>query len=488
MIRKWLSASNFLLLLAVLFMLFFELKGAWMLLDQGQQAVEFKYPLDYGEGPLLDQAVRLAAGENIYRRDLSTPPFNIANYPPVYMLLQVPFVWIFGPALWYGRLLSLLGVVLASLFTGLVVKTLVNDRIAGLASGLLLLSFPYVLHWSALTRIDCMALAFLMAGMFALVRHGATRKGRAWAVALLLLAAFTRQSYALAGPFAGFIFLLSQRTRRHAFIFLAWLGILGIGLVLLLILVTGGGFFTHIVTANVNAFYWETVRNYANDLWRYIPFLVCAGAGLLLSGIVKRETAWYLAAPFLLGAIASAITIGKDGSNVNYLLELCAALSLAVGVGLGYLSQRGTAVKAVLLVVLALQVQLMLAWSSATYATYHTARFNQLPQLFQLNRVIEKSPGGMMLADEYMAMLPVNGQRIVYQPFEFKMMADSDRWNQAVFLQKIVDKEYALIVLYDPPTWDSQHARWTQAQLNAIYENYELSQTLADAKVLVPKR
>src|SRR5579862_2959962 len=49
-------------------------------------ALNDPYTLNYGEGPLLDQAVRLAHGENIYQPDLSQPPYTITNYPPLYVL------------------------------------------------------------------------------------------------------------------------------------------------------------------------------------------------------------------------------------------------------------------------------------------------------------------------------------------------------------------------------------------------------------------
>ena len=39
-------------------------------------AITHRFPLDYGEAPLVDQALRLAAWQNIYRPDLSTPPYT----------------------------------------------------------------------------------------------------------------------------------------------------------------------------------------------------------------------------------------------------------------------------------------------------------------------------------------------------------------------------------------------------------------------------
>ena len=54
-------------------------------------AIRFPFPLDYGEGPVLDQTMKLAQGINPYQPDINTPPYNIANYPPLFQLLQVPF-------------------------------------------------------------------------------------------------------------------------------------------------------------------------------------------------------------------------------------------------------------------------------------------------------------------------------------------------------------------------------------------------------------
>ncbi|MBA2713755.1 MAG: hypothetical protein H0U55_09425, partial [Rubrobacteraceae bacterium] len=48
-----------------------------LFLRHGWDALAFPYPLNYGEGPLLDQTVRLAQFQNIYRTDLSAPPYVV---------------------------------------------------------------------------------------------------------------------------------------------------------------------------------------------------------------------------------------------------------------------------------------------------------------------------------------------------------------------------------------------------------------------------
>jgi hypothetical protein len=63
-----------------------------LFLRHGWDALAFPYPLNYGEGPLLDQSVRLAQLQDIYRTDLRAAPYVVSNYPPLFMLAQVPFV------------------------------------------------------------------------------------------------------------------------------------------------------------------------------------------------------------------------------------------------------------------------------------------------------------------------------------------------------------------------------------------------------------
>src|SRR5919106_1271576 len=51
-------------------------------------ALAFPFPLDYGEGPMLDQTLRLARFENIYRNSFALPPYTVSNYPPLFQLIQ----------------------------------------------------------------------------------------------------------------------------------------------------------------------------------------------------------------------------------------------------------------------------------------------------------------------------------------------------------------------------------------------------------------
>ncbi|MCA9974972.1 MAG: hypothetical protein KC413_04455, partial [Anaerolineales bacterium] len=70
----------------------------------------FQFPFDYdqGEGFELMDTVLFSQGEWPYR-DNDHYPFYSSNYPPLFHVIIVPLVWMFGPKYWTGRLVSWLG-------------------------------------------------------------------------------------------------------------------------------------------------------------------------------------------------------------------------------------------------------------------------------------------------------------------------------------------------------------------------------------------
>lgn len=473
------------MLVVSLALLLAQLAGAaWLFARHGWAAATFPLPLDYGEGPLLDQALRLARLENIYRPDLADPPFVVANYPPLFPLLQAPFAAAFGPALWYGRAIVLLSVVAAALFIGLTLRALGADAVSALVGALMLPAFAFVLHWSAFSRVDALALALGCAALFAVARRTQGRGGLAVVAALLTAAIFTRQSYALAAPLAAFVFLLRERPRRRAFELAAMVAGASLALALALQLITGGGFFLHIVTANVNPFVLDSVMFRVAESVEHIPLLLALGGLLILLGAWRRPASWWLAAPFLLGALGSAATIGKTGSNVNYLFELCAALSLAAGALLAWASGAPW-LRVALALALAWQVGEMVAWSAVDYAPRVLNRVERRGEVERLRQIVAEAEGPV-LADEFMALAPLAGRRLELQPFEFKQLAEAGVWDERALNERIDRREYAAILIYDPPDWNSFDERWTGRQQLYILTSYAPAERTADTIVYRP--
>ena len=454
-----------------------------LFLRHGWDALSFPFPLNYGEGPLLDQAVRVAELQSIYPADLGEAPYTISNYPPFYLMVQAPFVWLFGPELWYGRLISLLSVGATALFVALTLFTLTKDRIAAMAAGLTFPAVPYVVRWSSVGRVDLLGLALSWAGLFAVVRWPGRRRAVIAASVLFVAAVLTRQTYVLAAPLTAFVWLLVQGHRRRA---LELAGVscgLGLASFAALNVATDGGFFLHTVTANINDFRWERVSFNALGALLACPLLLLGGLAFLSKG--PRDGAWWVSGPYLALSVPSALLVGKVGSDVNYLLELSAALCLVAGALVAWQRERPR-VRALIIGLLAVQV-LALAQSSLVPSGLQDYVIDQEPEVRQLSRIVAEAEGPV-LTDEHMGLLPLNGKKIQLQPFEMTQLSRDGSWDQARAVQSIRDERYAVIMMWEPPfASDIKQDRWTNEMLAAVDGHYEPEQRLADMVVYRPE-
>ncbi len=499
---SWISANA-----AAVLLLTILLTAIVIFLLYTSLAIFHPYPLDYGEAPLVDQAARLATGENIYRTDLSSPPYTISNYPPLYVLLLAPFMKLFGPTFLAGRVISVVSALASATFLSLIIYSQTKNRLAAATAGLFLLANPYVTHWSSLLRIDLLALAFSTAALYLLTKQPAPRR-RVIAGALLLVAAiFTRQSYALAAPLAAFVTLWFQPSlqdshdatfgRRPRFLSLNatsnrsrafGLAVMVGGLVLLLFfilnIITHGGFYFNVVTANVNEFDMEHLEWHLSQLRDTAPILL-AISGIFLLFAHRKLHFWPLVASYLIGATLAGLTIGKIGSNVNYFLELSAALSLVAGAAIAWTGEHRW-LRAILLILLSLQVGLLIQTTSDDYIDQLLERRGFLHEIRELEGLIAGTEGEV-LADEYMGLITWQGQRLYIQPFEITQLANAGLWDQRAFVENITNKEFPMVLIHHFPDFPVYEQRWTQEMLSAIEKNYFLSHSLADTFVYRPR-
>ncbi len=470
----------------------------------------YPYPLDYGEAPLVDQAMRLAEGRAIYRANLDTPPYTITNYPPLYVLAMTPFVALFGPNFWGGRLISIVSALVVAYFLGGVVDAQAGnrrggDRFAARLTALLFLAFPYVASWAKLARIDLLALALSTAALYVIARWPQHNRALVGTALLLTAAIYTRQSYGLAAPFAAFVWVFVRRGWRAALALAGMVGAVGLTLFLILNLATGGGFFFNIVTANVNPFNVDTVMRYARELRELAPILLLFCAVLIVvipargRGKLGGAAGWPMVVPYLAGALLSAGTIGKIGSNVNYLLELCAALALVAGTVLTWSGKvwRDDAescgpawvspvARSVTLILLAVQAGMLMQFTLRNPVQDFKYRVSPRLSLDEL-RVLVAETAGPVLADEYMGMLTLNGKALTLQPFEVTQLANAGLWDQTPLLDAIRAETFPLILIHHYRGYAVYKERWTPEMLTAIQEHYVASDFKADTILFRPR-
>lgn len=444
--------------------------------NQARAALDYPYSLNYGEGPLLDQVVRLATGVELYDADMTTPPYTITNYPPLYLLAQSPFYSMYGPAFWYGRLISLISAVAAAVFLALTIRAATRDTLAGIVGGLLLFAVPYIVFWSALARIDTLALALSMMGLWLAVRFSGSSGAVVLAAILLAAAGYTRQTYLLAAPLAAFYWLWGARERYRALL----LAVTFFGVVLILfaalLVITRGGIFFHLVTANINLLDRVILETYLNEYVQHLPLLLAAG-GLVFffGGLIRIRDAqakvWWLIAPLLAGGLITALTISKVGSDVNYLYEISAALCMAAA-GLVAAFKRLAPVRALILLLLAVQILITGDLSERKYAPIITERIAQREQVALFVNAISGIEGEI-IADEYMGVLVILGRPIQFQPFEMSQLAIAGIWDQTPFIEGLVRGDYDYVLLYQPyRNPNLRFERWTPAMLRAINRYY----------------
>ena len=193
-----------------------------------------------------------------------------------------------------------------------------------------------------------------------------------------------------------------------------------------------------------------------------------------------------VAGAYLVGSAAVALLIGKIGSDVNYLLELSAALALAAGAMIfRYASRSG--VRGVLLIVLAAQVAIMIQASQYFYSGLQSDVIAHRDGLIQLQEVVDDS-NGPVLADEYAGLLPLDGRSIYLQPFEITQLQTDGRWDQGPLLTSIRQREFPAILIWKPPyATGIPRERWTREMLLAIGENYEPAHKYAGTLVYHPR-
>lgn len=450
-------------------------------------ALAFPFPLDYGEGPILDQTLRLAQFENIYRNSFASPPYTVSNYPPLFQLIQVPLARIVGPAFWYGRLISILSAVSAAALIGLILNTLTGDRIAAAMGGLTLLAFPYLLQGSVLNRVDALALALSLGGLYGTVRWPSHRQGPWVAGLLFTAAAFTSPRYVLAAPFTAFVWLWYLEHRRQAFRLAAIVVGSCVVLFLSLNLITQGGYYLNTVMANLTSFSWYPVAGSLLNLYLHAGYLA---VGCLVFIIIERlgeaTRSWPLVMPYCLGAAFMTLTVGMDNSSANDLFEAAAALCLASGALIAWAGESYW-LKALLVFVLAAQINILIDWSRQDYIPALMNKVADTREVEQLAEYVHQA-GGPILADEYMGLIPLDGRRLYFQPFEYKQLQAANLWSEDPLVDSIQREAFSVILLYEPLDWNAISVRWTEEVRNTIYAHYKLEDTLARTFVYRPQK
>lgn len=326
--------------------------GAYFIIYNMYAVALFRFPFDYdqGEGFELVDTLLFSRGQWPYR-DNNSYPFYSSNYPPVFHLVIVPLVWLFGPHYWTGRVVAYVGTLITAGAIGWAVQRSARRPWLATLCGLAFLASNYIYHVGPLFRQHLFMVMFETLAVVWLTviidREEADGRARPRALLgvmiLLLLAGYTKQ-LAYATVIAVFLFLGLRQTGRAV----RWAVpfALATGAIFLLInIATNGEWFVATVTANVNPFVPGQAVGLYRQWFTIHLFLTLAAAALVLYELYFDRLSLY--AVWFVVAALNGVTAGKWGAGESYFATAIAASCILTGIGAGKLlawsSRRGRA-------------------------------------------------------------------------------------------------------------------------------------------------
>ena len=297
----------------------------------------FRFPFDYdqGEGFELMDTVLFSQGEWPYR-DNNQYPFYSSNYPPLFHVIIVPLVWLFGPHYWTGRLVSFVGTLITAVAISYAVQRQGKRWWLSLLSGLAFLASNYVYHVGPLFRqhmfmvmFETLAVVLLVATIDKEEQEGGRRhNGRLLLVMLLLLAAGYTKQLAYATVAAVFLFLFLRQTKRAIIWAVPFTAVTGL-IFLWINIATDGWWLVDTVTANLNPFIPEQAIGLFRQWFALHPILTIVAllfaAYQLYFERLSAYTIWFVV------AVVNSITAGKWGAGESYFATAIAASCILTG-------------------------------------------------------------------------------------------------------------------------------------------------------------
>ncbi len=456
-----------------------------VLLYHSGLSLAYPYDLDYGEGYVLNDSLRLLRGETIYK-DVDSYPMVRSPYPPLFLVAYAGLLAVTGPSFLPGRSLALLATLATAGLISLGAWHLTRRRGLAALAGLLFLSSPYVYQWAPLARVDTLALVLTVAGLVVAIRFG---PGGAVASAILCALGLMARQTVVAAPAAIFLHLLWSH-RRAAFTFAAVLAAIVSTVTLALVWATGGQYIHHVLLGSAtNPFKVSRVVLWEHEFLALHGLTLLLGAAWALSELVKGRRP--LVALYLVMAGLSTVAVGSSGSNLNYFLEAIAASSLAIAPMLDHIERmaRPMVRRAVwLLVVEQLVVMFHLpnvwvGWPPCCppHGFTPTARDWEVGR--RLDEWIASAEGPVLAEPAGFAVRA--GREVLTEPYALYGLLQTGRWDPGILTGDIVRRCFSLILL--------RQGAFPEPVMVAIAENYQVaevlpsSSTLLEYTVLVPR-
>ena len=421
---------------------------------------------DDADPEVLYQAWRMAQGQEIYR-DINTPPFAFAAYPPLYFVISALILKFTGLSFLPGRLVSFIAVIF--IFWAMVRLSRIWKRSGwiGLYSAFILLLIPAFLYNSVRCHPQLLAVAFSIWAFVFFIQNR-------WQYTIILspiltlFAIYTKQTQ-IALPLAMILYLI-VRNRKLLWPYVSVLTIGGLIPFLLMQKNSDGYFYSSIITYAGNLSY--NVLDIAPVFIHHAgPVFIFAGIALLL--LVKRfrnrkweEIDYYLLVVF----IFTLISLGRIGAHGQYVVELLVVILIYL---IRVLTSHGLFGKTrwiyVQILILFIYTPLFIFFEEGLHSRAANRSYHEIYSQLE-------AASGPILSQQGSFPLFVRGE-IYIQLFHFTGLFRAGAWDQKYLLDEIEKQTFSYVITEFPISesaggydgWE----RFTPEVLEALRTDYK---------------
>jgi len=421
------------------------------------------YQIDYGEGLMLDGALRVRHAQPLYPNPFGFP-IVLHVYGPVAYAVAAAVLPADAPSFAAGRLLIVICSIALSLLLSIVLRRLTGSWWIGLSFGLLLLTLPAFRFWLYLLRADVIGVLFSTIGIALYLLN---ERYWYWSVPFFGLALFCKYSL-LAAPVAVFVHLILKRKGKQGFVFAVALGVNAILTFLVLQARTGGWFAFHMFSTHPD---------------RYSVMQFVAGGALVAASapVVTALAVWYAAQDFSRRALGfapiylavstiSALTAGKLGSTTNHFVEWMVACCLCAGLGYSLLLSKYAA-KAGPLTAL-LSASILIGVVAQNRPSLQPSR--ELVQCNDAYRLVSNSSSSRVLSENLGPLLVARKPILISDPFVYGQFVKHGLWPDRKIEDLVNERYFDLIVMSREPALVKALGSdvWSESLADAIERNY----------------
>lgn len=435
----WIKSNRFLSIVLLVCLCF----GVYYIIN-AIRWIAYPNSIDYGEGFVMNYTKLWANGT--WKWNINIPPYLTMVYGVGFATLAVPFVNLFGATLVVGRSLSVVSAIISCLLLYLIVIKITGRKSLALIAFLLPATQPIFQTWSAMARVDMVAVMFDLLGVYLFIRYKDT-KGIYLAVIPFVCAVMIKLT-SISGFIAVIIYLFIYnrgRVQLFAEYFIADL----IVLMLPLVIVSNGEYLRHILL------YQNTIQNISvPQFMSLFPGFLYPFVALLVLALVYVKRIWHkkeytvMSIYFICSFVVGAIGTFRPGAASLYYMETIMSGVICAVLGLCYVIVyiRHKLIKVNAISISCLIVAILTIIVPLRYTSFPDASFTN--SINKIETIMESSDKPIITENSAIALNLNKDLYIEY--FIFTNMARLGYWDETEYVEKYNNQEFDYLLLLTP--------------------------------------